>query len=64
MLIIRNLECESFLGVETNRVRIRPTKNQVLPNDLVIKSLMECRDITKFSLGIKLIAEAPFSTFY
>ena len=64
MLIIRNLECESFLGVETNCVRIRPAKNQVIPNDLVIEHLMEFRNITKFSLGIKLIADVPFSTFY
>lgn len=54
---IKNLECESFLDIETNRVRIRPTKNQGIPNDLVIECLREYRDITKFPLGTKFIAD-------
>jgi hypothetical protein len=54
---IKNLECESFLDTETNRIRIRPTKNQGIPDDLVIECLREYRDITKFPLGTKFIAE-------
>lgn len=54
---IKNLECESFLDTETNRIRIRPTKNQEIPDDLVIECLREYRDITKFPLGTKFIAE-------
>jgi hypothetical protein len=64
MLIIWNLESESFLDAETNHFRIRPTKNQGIPNDLVIECLMECRDTKKFSLGTKFIADLPFSIFY
>lgn len=61
---IRNLECECFLDVKTNRIKIRLTKNQGIPNDLVIECLRECRDTTKFPLGTKFIVDVPFSTFY
>lgn len=64
MLIIKNLECESFLDAETNCVNIRSTINQEIPNDLVIECFMEYRYITKFPLGTKFITNVPFSTFY
>ncbi len=60
---IKNLECESFLNLETDRVRIRPTQNQGVTTDLVIECLMEYRDTTKFPLGTKFIS-GPFSRFY
>ncbi|MGG7468789.1 hypothetical protein ACVVIH_07550 [Chryseobacterium arthrosphaerae] len=54
---IRNLECKSFLDIETNRVRIRPSNNQGIPGDLVVECSREYRHTTKFPLGTKFIAE-------
>lgn len=54
---INNLECESFLDVETNKIKIRPLENQDIPTNLLIECLKEYRDTSKFPLGTKFIAE-------
>ena len=40
MLIIRNLEYESFLDAETNCVNIRSNTNHGISNDLAIECLL------------------------
>ena len=34
---IDNVECESFLDPETNRIRVRPLPNQGIPTNVVIE---------------------------
>lgn len=48
---IKNIKCESFLDVETNRIRIRPLNDQGIPTDLVIECL---REYTKTSVYLAL----------
>jgi hypothetical protein len=54
---IDNIKCESFCDIATNRIRIRPLKGQGLPLDIVIESLKEYRDVTKYPLGTVYLAK-------
>lgn len=53
---IKNIKCESFLDVETNRIRIRPLDNQGIPTDLVIECLREYRKTNVYPLGTTFLA--------
>jgi hypothetical protein len=38
------IKCESFLDIDTNRIRVRPCLNQTLPQDLVIECSKAIRE--------------------
>ena len=54
---IDNVLCESFLDIETNRVRIRPLPNQGIPTNLMIECFREYRNVKKYPLGTIFEAE-------
>jgi hypothetical protein len=42
--IYKNINCESFLDEETNRIRVRPCVNQIVSSDLVIECSKAIRE--------------------
>ncbi|WP_271769145.1 hypothetical protein [Aquimarina algiphila] len=42
-----NIKCEFFLDKETNRVRVRPLPNQLVPTTMVIECLKKLREENK-----------------
>jgi len=52
---IDNIKCESFLDKETNRIRVRPLPNQLVPATMVIECLKRFREENK--VGTHFLAE-------
>jgi hypothetical protein len=50
-----NLECESFLDKQTNRVRVRPLQNQNIETNIVIECSREVREVNP--IGTKFYCE-------
>lgn len=50
-----NLECESFLDKQTNRVRVRPLQNQNIETNIVIECSRDAREINP--IGTKFYCE-------
>jgi hypothetical protein len=42
--VYKNIKCESFLDSETNRIRVRPCKNQVVSIEMVIECSRNIRE--------------------
>lgn len=52
---IDNIKCESFLDKKTNRIRVRPLPNQIVPDTIVIECLKKFRE--QYKVGTHFIAE-------
>jgi hypothetical protein len=52
---IENIKCESFLDKETNRVRIRPLSDQIVPSTLLIECLKIYRE--QYPLGTTFVSK-------
>ncbi len=66
--VYRNIECESFLDKETNRIRVRPSTEQNLPINIVIecsRAIRESHPIgTKFYCKEVKVCKKPEGRIY
>ena len=64
----RNINCESFLDNETNRIRVRPCINQIVSHEIVIecsKSIRESHPIgTLFFCEEVKVCKKPHGRIY
>lgn len=64
----KNIECESFLDSETNRVRVRPVEGQGLPINLLIECSRDERNShpigTKFKTINVRVCKKPDGRIY
>lgn len=53
--VYKNIECESFLDSETNRIRVRPCSNQIFSDNMVIECSRDIRE--SHPIGTKFYCE-------
>ncbi len=53
--IYKNIKCESFLDSETNRIRVRPSSNQIFSENMVIECSRDIRE--SHPIGTKFYCE-------
>ena len=53
--VYMNIECESFLDSETNRIRVRPCSNQIFSDNMVIECSRDIRE--SHPIGTKFYCE-------